>query len=99
MADNASPQSSVRRHAVVLIAQFVLVALAVLAARVLPAGRTTTGVIMALAAINGAAVVFGAMGVRRDGWMVSALMATTAVLIIGLLMWPAWDIAQRSRVF
>jgi hypothetical protein len=99
MADHASSQPSVRRQVTVLIAQLVLVGLVVLASRVLTEGRTATAVIMALAACNGGAVAFGAMGVRRDGWMVSALLAMTAVLIVGLLIWPAVDIAQRARVF
>lgn len=99
MTDQGSPQSNVRRHAAVLSAQLVLVMLAVVAARALPAGRGTIAVIMAIALVNGAAVVLGAMGVRRDGWMVSTLMAMTFFFIIGLLVWPAWDIAGRARIF
>lgn len=99
MVESPSPQSSVQRHAGVLVAQCVLLALTVLASTMLPGSRMTTGAIMALAALNGAVVMFGAMGARRDGWMVSALLAMTAFLIIGLLVWPAWDVAERSRVF
>lgn len=99
LADKASQQSNVRRHAVVLCAQLVLVMLAVLAARVLPAGRTATALIMAIALVNGATVAIGAMGAKRDGWMVSTLMAMTFFFIVGLLIWPAWDIAERARAF
>lgn len=99
MSDNASHRQSVRRHAIVLLAQVALVALAVAASLSMPAGHQTTAVIMVIAVANGATVALGAMGVKRDGWMVSTLMAMTFFFIIGLLIWPAWDIAQRSRMF
>lgn len=56
-------------------------------------------VVMLIALLNGTVVAFGAMGLKRDGWMVSTLMAMTFFFIIGLLIWPAWDVAQRLRVF
>ncbi len=82
-----------------LCVQLALIALAVAVAQLMPAGRGTIAIVMVIAAMNGAVVAFGAMGLNRDGWMVSALMAMTFFFIIGLLIWPAWDVVERSRVF
>lgn len=99
MIEQELPQSSVRRHVAVLSAQLLLVVFAVSVARTLPPGRSTTAIIMTIAFVNGAVVAIAAMGARRDGWMVSTLMAMTLFFIIGLLIWPAWHIADRARTF
>lgn len=95
---NSAPD--VRPYLVVFVAQFVLTVLAVLISRVEELG-TSLGIaaVMLVAAINAAMVAFFTMGIRRDGRLVSWLAILTLAVIVGLLVWPAWDIGGRGRTF
>jgi hypothetical protein len=44
-------------------------------------------------------VAFTLMGVRRSGrWVLFLLLATT-VFVVGLLVWPAWDVYERAGAY
>lgn len=77
------------------VAQFVVLALTLAAARV-ASGHTGVALVMALAGVNGTIVAVGLMGVRRDGWAPWALALLTLAITVGLLFWPAWDVAARA---
>lgn len=95
---NSDPD--VRPYAAVFVAQLVLTVLAVLVSRVEELG-TSLGVaaVMLVAAINAGMVAFFTMGIRRDGRLITWLAVLTLLIIVGLLVWPAWDIGGRGRVF
>ena len=87
---------SVSRGAVMAFGfQVVVLALTLAAARV-ASGHTGVALVMALAGVNGLVVAFGLMGIRRDGWGPWALALLTLTITVGLLFWPAWDIASRA---
>lgn len=94
--DASDTMQSVSRHARIAFGlQLVVLALTMAAARV-ASGHAGVALVMALAGVNGLAVVFGMMGLRRDGWGPWALAILTIVITVGLLFWPAWDIAFRA---
>ena len=76
-------------------AQLVVLALTLAASRV-ASGHTGVALVMALAGVNGVIVAVGLMGVRRDGGGPWALALLTLTITVGLLFWPAWDIAFRA---
>jgi hypothetical protein len=96
---NSSPgfQFDTRRAALTALVQMVLVAAAVGISQLDLAGRTTLWLVLALTALNGMLVVFLLLGVKRSGWMVSVFAVITAIFIVNLLAWPAWDIYERVR--
>ena len=92
----ARPLSS---HLTVLAVQLVLTGLAVMLSRMNLGEHARAVAVMGVAIVNGLVVAIALLGVRRSGWMVSTLAVSSVVLIVGLLVWPAWDVAQRARVF
>jgi len=93
-------QTVVERRAVqAWAAQLGLIAVTILASRVMAGGWTGTTLVFLVAGANGLVVALAAKGVRRDGQWPSVLAVLTLVLIVGLLIWPAWDISQRVRWF
>ncbi|MGC4083575.1 MAG: hypothetical protein QM736_16050 [Vicinamibacterales bacterium] len=54
--------------------------------------------VMLVAVVNGGMVAVFTMGVRRDGRAIVWLAVLTIVLLAGLLVWPAWDVAYRGGV-
>ena len=87
------------RHLTVLAVQLVLTVLAVLASRMNLGEDARSVAVMGVATVNGLVVAIALLGVRRSGWMVSTLALAVVVFIVGLLVWPAWDVAQRARLF
>lgn len=88
-------QTVVRRATVVFGAQLALLAATVVVAR-LASGRAGITAVMLLAGVNALVVAFVLMGLRRDGRAPIALAVLTVVITVGLLFWPAWDIAYRA---
>ena len=88
-------QTVVRRATVVFGAQLALLAATVVVAR-LASGRAGITAVMLLAGVNALVVAFVLMGLRRDGRAPIALAILTVVITVGLLFWPAWDIAYRA---
>jgi FtsH-binding integral membrane protein len=79
------------------VAQLVLVGVAVIVSQLDLASRTNMAIVLALTLLNAAVIAVLLLGVRRDGRLVWMLAAITAVLVLGLLAWPAWDIYERVR--
>lgn len=88
---------NLRRYLAIFASQLVLTGAVVLLSRL--GGRIGMTAVMLVAAVNASLVAFVMMGVRRDGRLVSVLAVMTVLLLIGLLVWPAWDVAERARVF
>lgn len=101
MSDTPIPSvPDVRPYVVVFVAQLVLTVLTVLVSRVEDLGATLgVTAVMLLAAINAGMVAMFTMGIRRDGRLIAWLAVLTVVLMIGLLIWPGWDVSQRGRHF
>lgn len=91
--------SDLRRYGVAFVAQLVLTIAAVAVSRLELGVRLEAAAVMALAAASGAMVAVVLMGVNRESLLVRLLVLLTLVLIVGLLMWPAWDTAFHLRVF
>jgi hypothetical protein len=87
---------SVSRTALLLAGAQLLVLALTLAASRAASGHVGVALVTALAGVNGAIVAVGLMGVRRDGWGPWALALLTLTITVGLLFWPAWDIASRA---
>jgi len=92
---STDPAPDVRRFLFAFVSQLVLTAAAVLASRL----NVGTIAVMSLAAVNASIVAVTLMGVRRDGRLISLLAAATLVFLVGLLIWPAWDVYERMRPF
>ncbi len=88
-----------RRHLLTLATQLGLMLATVAVSRLELGVPLRATAVMLLAAVNATVVAVVLMGVRRDGVLVRMLVVLTLVVIIGLLFWPAWDVAQRVRVF
>ena len=88
---------NIGRYLAVFASQLVLTGVAVLLSRL--GGRAGMTAVMLVAAVNAALVAVVLMGVRRDGRIVRMLALATVVFLVGLLAWPAWDVAQRARMF
>ena len=88
-----------RGYLTVFVSQLVLTALAVLVSRMDLGGRWGGVVVMGVATVNGLLVAIMLLGVRREGRLVSVLALAVVVFLVGLLVWPAWDVAQRTRVY
>jgi len=88
-----------RRHLVTLALQLLLMLATVAVSRLDLGVRLGATAVMLLAAANATVVAVVLMGVRRDGRLVQMLALLTLVVIVGLLIWPAWDAADRVRVF
>jgi hypothetical protein len=86
-------------HLAIAAAQVVLTLLAVVVSRLGLGGHVGAVAVMGLATVNGLIVALAVLGVRRNGALVSWLALGVVVLIAGLLVWPAWDVAARARVF
>ena len=99
MRTSADTAPDTRRHLVTLASQVVLMLATVAMSRLDLGVRLGTTAVMLLAAVNATVVAVVLMGVRRDGPLVRMLAVLTLVVLIGLLVWPAWDIAYRVRVF
>lgn len=92
-----APGSS--RHLLTLVVQLLLM-LATVAVSQLDLGvRLGMTAVMLLASVNAIVVAVVLMGVRREGFLVRMLAVLTLAHIVGLLVWPAWDVAYRVRVF
>lgn len=91
--------TDVRRTLTLFVAQLVLTGAAVLVSRLELGGRVGMAAVMLVAAVNGSMVAVFLMGVRRDGRLVTMLALGTLIFIAGLLVWPAWDVSQRVRLF
>lgn len=86
-------------HLLIVGAQLALTLVAVLVSRMNLGVRTGATLVMAIATLNGIVVATTLLGVRRNGTIISGLAICMLVFITGLLIWPAWDIAVRARVF
>ncbi len=87
-----------RRHLLTFALQVALMLATVGVSRIDLGVRLGAAVVMLLAAANATVVAVALMGVRRDGLLVRLLAVLTLVVILGLLIWPAWDVAYRVRV-
>jgi len=92
-------RGSLRRHLPVLVAQLVLTAAAVLISRTAGRGMAGSVAVMVVAAANAAVVAFTLMGARRSGRWIVLLLRATIVFVAGLLVWPAWDVYERAKVY
>jgi len=90
---------SFRHHLPVFVAQLVLTAAAVLISRTAGRGLAGTAAVMVVAAANAAVVAFALMGVRRSGRWIVLLLLATIVFVAGLLVWPAWDVYERTGAY
>lgn len=86
-----------KRAVVVSVLQIVLVAAAVMVSQLGLPVRASMTAVMALTTLNAMLIAFLLLGVARDGRLVSVFAIIVAVQIIGLLVWPAWDIYERVR--
>lgn len=98
MRTPADTTSDSRRHILTLAAQLGLMLATVAVSRLDLGVRFGAAAVMLLAAANATVVAVALMGVRRDGLLVRLLAVLTLVVILGLLIWPAWDVAYRVRV-
>ncbi len=99
MHTSADGTPDTRRHLVTFASQLVLMLATVAVSRLELGVRLGTSAVMLLAAVNATVVAVALMGVRRDGPLVRTLAVLTLVVIVGLLVWPAWDVAYRVRAF
>ena len=99
MRTSADTAPDTRRHVVTFASQLVLMLATVAVSRLDLGVRLGATAVMLLAAVNATVVAVALMGVRRDGPLVRMLVVLTLVVIVGLLVWPAWDTAYRLRVF
>ena len=99
MRTSADTAPDIRRHLLVFASQLLLLLVTVAVSRLDLGVRLGTSAVMLLAAVNATVVAVVLMGVGRDGRLVRMLAVLTLVVIIGLLVWPAWDVAARLRVF
>jgi heme/copper-type cytochrome/quinol oxidase subunit 4 len=83
----------------VFAAQLALTGAAVIIAEAGAGGRLQMAAVVAAALVNALVVAFLAMGVRRDGRLVAVFAIAVAVVLVGLLAWPAWDVYERAKVF
>jgi hypothetical protein len=88
-----------RGHLTIFAAQLLLTLVAVLVSRMDLAVRTGAAAVMAVAAVNGCLVAVYLLGVRRSGWMIWGLTLATLFAIVGLLVWPVWDVAERAGLY
>lgn len=98
MRTPADTAPDLRRHLLTFALQVVLMLATVAVSRLDLGVRPGTAAVMMLAALNAALVAVALMGVRRDGPLVRMLALLTAVVMVGLLIWPAWDAASRVWV-
>lgn len=96
---SADEMTDARRSLALFVTQLVLTGAAVLVSRLELGVGLGIAAVMLVAAVNASIVAIFLMGVRRDGRLVTMLALGTIVLISGLLIWPAWDISQRARLF
>jgi caa(3)-type oxidase subunit IV len=93
------PAPALGRHLAVFGVQVCLVLGAVAVSRLDPGGMASVAAVMTVAAANAFLVAFALMGIGRESRLVSILVVMTLVIVVGLLVWPAWDVAGRARVF
>jgi hypothetical protein len=98
-ATSADGTFELRRYLAVFVAQLVLTGVAVLVSQLDLGVRTGVAAVTVVAVLNAAMVAVVLMGVRRDGRFVSALALAVIVFAVGLLVWPAWDVYERARMF
>ncbi len=98
-ATSADGTFELRRYLAVFVAQLVLTAVAVLVSQSNLSARTSMAAVALLAVLNAGIVAVVLMGVRRDGRLVSVLALALIVFVVGLLVWPAWDVYERARMF
>jgi heme/copper-type cytochrome/quinol oxidase subunit 4 len=96
---SADTTVNLRRYLTVFVLQLALTGAAVLVSRLELGVRTSVAAVMLVAMLNGGLVAFALMGVRRDGRLVSMLVLAVLVFVVGLLVWPAWDVYDRARMF
>lgn len=99
MRTPADTASDTRRHLLTLASQLGLMLATVGVSRLELGLRAGAAAVMLLAAVNATVVAVVLMGVRRDGPLVRGVVLLTLVVIVGLLVWPAWDTASRVKVF
>ena len=87
------------RYLAVFVAQLVLTGVAVLVSQLNLSARTSMVAVAVVAVLNAGMVAVALMGVRRDGRLVSVLALAIIVFVVGLLVWPAWDVYERERMF
>src|SRR3954447_13865921 len=98
-ATSADGTFELRRYLSVFVMQLVLTAVAVLVSQSNLSARTSMAAVALLAVLNAGIVAVALMGVRRDGRLVSVLALALIVFVVGLLVWPAWDVYERARMF
>jgi heme/copper-type cytochrome/quinol oxidase subunit 4 len=96
---SADATVNLRRYLTVFVSQLVLTGAAVLVSRLNLGVRTSVAAVMFIAVLNAGMVAFTLMGVRRDGRFVSIMALAVLVFVLGLLVWPAWDVYDRARMF
>jgi caa(3)-type oxidase subunit IV len=99
MRTPADTAPDTRRHLVTFASQLLLMLATVAVSRLGLGVRLGTTAVMLLAAVNATVVAVVLMGVRRDGLLVRMLAVLTLVVMVGLLVWPAWDVAARVRAY
>jgi hypothetical protein len=88
-----------QRHIAAGVAQLLLTGLAVGLSQVGLGLRAGIVAIMGVATLNAMMVAVLLLGVRREGRLIWIGAVSTVFLMIGLLVWPAWDVWVRARVF
>jgi ethanolamine utilization microcompartment shell protein EutS len=93
-APHVEPGTFFRRTVSITATHLELMLAAVLVSR-LGLGRTMNTVVVMALTIGNAAIIAGPLlGVRRDR-MIAMLALVTAIFVLGLLAWPAWDVYER----
>ena len=97
MSSATNVTSIIRRARTVFVAQLVLPALAVAAARLALAGRASMVLTLAIVVLNGSLVAWFLMGVRSERPWVVLTLVLVVVFCGSLLFWPGWDLHVTVR--
>lgn len=90
--------ADVRRYLTAFIAQIALVGAAVFVSQQGLGALGSRVVVIGAAALNAVVVLLVMMDARRGPRLVSALVVVILVLVTVVLLWPVWDLLERTRL-
>jgi caa(3)-type oxidase subunit IV len=80
------------------LAQFALIAAAVVVSRLELSHAARSGGVLLLATLNAGLVTLFFMRLRLEARFITVLVVFTLLFIAGLLFWPAWDVYERVGI-